>query len=217
MSDEAPEVDFDHRDMTYNWAKIKYDTDIWFPMPVLFKGTMWADAAEWSFYYVSDRFRRGGGKLTKREAKKEIVPRAAILVDVQSDLLGSAIAHKYYVHCPEYHVTPVVISVALWKCKGTREQAFDYYGNWGADTATTTPVVRPFATEHLGEGIRVQWIGQNEGGVYENVNYVWRNEEYDTDILVWMMEGDRVRFHEVLPDLDEFVKGIVCTTRKHAS
>lgn len=217
MSDESPEVDFSHRDTTYNWAKIKYDAHIWFPMPIIFDGTPWADAAEWAFYYVSDRFRSGGGKMTKHEVKKHVLPRAEVLVDVQRDLIHSAIAHKFYAHCPEYHVTPVVISVALWKCKGTREQAFEYYGKWGSDTATTVPDVKPCVTDHLGEGIRVQWIGKDKGGVYENVNYVWRNEEFDTDILVWMMESDRVRFNEVLPDLDEFVKGIYCTTRPHKS
>ena len=156
-----------------------------------------------------------GDVRTKHGVKKEVVRGAEILVDVQRDLLHQNIAHKFYVHSPEYHVTPVVISVVCGSARGTREQAFDYYGKWGSDTATTTPEIKPFATDRLGEGVRVQRIGQDQQGVYENVNYVWRNEEFDTDILVWMTEADRVRFHEVLPDLDEFVKGIYCCTRPH--
>ncbi|MDI5972248.1 hypothetical protein POF50_023415 [Streptomyces sp. SL13] len=217
MSDDVSEVDFEHRDMTPNWAKVSYDTDVWFPMPFFFKGTKWADAAEWAFYYVTDRFRRGGGSLTKREVKKEVVPRAGILVELQNGILHQGGAHKFYIHCPEYHVQPVVISIALWKCRGTREQAFDFYGNSGSFSATTTPVRQSITTENLGEGIRVRWIGQVAAGTYENVNYVWRNEEFDTDILVNMFELNRPRFEEVLPDLDAFVQGIRCTTRPHKS
>ncbi|MDI5966680.1 hypothetical protein [Streptantibioticus silvisoli] len=217
MSDDVSEVDFEHRDMTPNWAKVSYDTDVWFPMPFFFKGTMWADAAEWAFYYVTDRFRRGGGSLTKREVKKEVVPRAEILVEVQNSILHQGGAHKFYIHCPDYRVKPVMISIGLWKSKGTRDQALDFYSRWGTRSATSEPVSTAITTEHLGEGIRSQWVGESEGGRYDRVNYVWRNEEFETDVLVWMILWDRPRFEEVLPDLDAFVQGIRCTPRKHKS
>ena len=203
-------TDFDHRTSTDNWARIEYDKTIWFPIPSAFKGTAWADAAEWAYDWAGNRFLLGGREVNRKVMKKEVLPFAEALVRGRNVVVGKAAAHKFYFHCPDYTKTPVGVFVALWKCQGTREEAFDFYSHWGDAGATGEPVTEWFETEALGRGVKAQWSGLSEAGRYERVNYIFRNEEFDTDVLVWTMDWDHDRFLEVAADLDTFVYGIRC-------
>ncbi|MFC5029863.1 hypothetical protein C8250_029920 [Streptomyces sp. So13.3] len=203
-------MSFDHRKSTENWARIDYDRDVWFPIPLAFKGTKWADAAEWAFDYAGDRFLRGGRELTKKVVKKEVLPFAQALVRGQSEIVGSVAAHKLYFHCPDYTKMPVAVAIALWKREGTREEAFQHYSYFGTKSATVQPVAEWFETEALGRGVKAQWSGVTEIGQYDQVNYIFRDDDFDTDVHVFLMSWDHQRFLEVLPDLDAFVRSIRC-------
>lgn len=202
-------TDYDHRTSTDNWAEIDYDRDRWFPVPLAFKGTKWLDAAEWAYDYACDRFLRGGRTLTKKIVKKEVLPLADRLVVAHHEAAGHIAGHKLYMHCPDYTKVPLLLAVGLWKTMGTWEEAIQYYAYWGTKTATATPIADWITTENLGTGVRAQWHGALDGP-YDQVNFIFRDEAFATDVHAFLMAGDHDRFLEALPDLDRFVQGIRC-------
>ncbi len=204
-------TDFDHRTSTDNWARVDYDKAVWIPIPTSFGGTPWADAAEWAFDFAGDRFLRGGREVNRKVAKKEVLPFSEALLRGRNEIVGKAAAHKFYYHCPDYTKTPVSVFISLWKCQGTREEAFQFYGYWGTKSATTQPVAEWFETEYLGMGVKAQWSGVHEGRPYDQVNYIFRDDEFDTDVQVWMVWQQHEPFLEALSDLDAFVRAIRCT------
>jgi len=206
-------IDYDHRKSTENWAELDYDRSLWFPVPLGFQGTKWADAAEWAYGYSLDRFRRGGRELNKKIVKKEVVPFAERLVVARQVVAGHIGGHKLYCHCPDYTKLPTLVSIGLWKPMGDWQQAIQYYAYWGTKTATTQPMAEWFTTDALGTGVKAQWSGSGVNGdptTYEQVNYVFRDETYATDVHVFLMSWDHARYVEVLPDLDNLVRAIRC-------
>lgn len=201
---------FETRTSTPNWVKIDYDESRWFPMPLSLQGTRWADAAEWAFDAACDRFLRSGRVLTKKVVKKEVLPFAQALVLAHSNAVGKIGAHKFFLHCPDCTTFPVLVSIALWKRDGTREEALQHYAYWGTKSATSAPVAEWFETEALGVGVKAQWSGVIGPGPYEQVNYIFRDDTYDADVHVFMTAWDHTRYTEVVPDLDQLVRGIRC-------
>ncbi|MBV9025319.1 MAG: hypothetical protein JO362_16350 [Streptomycetaceae bacterium] len=206
-------MNFDNRKSTKNWAEVNWDRDLWIPVPLTFEGTMWADAAEWALHYASDRAERTYGELTKKVLRKEVKPRAMSFVDAQKDLAGKLPAHKFYMHFPNAHTAPVPVGVGLWDPQGTREEAFQYYAYWTAQNATEPPVAEWFDTEALGRGVKAQWRAMEDSKPVWAVNYIFRNEEFATDVHVFTGCADNERFQEVLPDLDDLVRHIRCAPR----
>ncbi|MEU6853373.1 hypothetical protein ABZ901_26040 [Actinacidiphila alni] len=207
-------MSFDQRKVTDNWAAVDYDRDVWFPIPIVFEGTKWADAAEWAFDYAGDRVRRAGHELTKKVVKKEVLPFAQSLVVARHELAGKAAAHKLFFDCRDSTKIPVAVGIGLWKRVGTREEAFQYYGYWGAETATTQPAAEWFETEALGTGVRALWSGYSEEsgqpGRYDQANYVFRDDGFDTDVHIFTYAWDHQRFLDVLPDLDALARAVRC-------
>jgi hypothetical protein len=203
-------VSFDERKVTDNWAEVSWDRNIWFPIPIAFKGTKWRDAAEWALDWAGDRVARAHGEVTKKLVKTEVSPLAQALVKARSEIAGKTAAHKLYFHCPDSVKTPVPSAVALWKRQGTREEAFQFYSYWGTKTATVQAEAEWFETEALGTGVKAHWTGVTGSGQYWQVNYAFRDDEHDTDVHVFMMTWDQERFTEIVPDLDNLVRTIRC-------
>ena len=204
-------MNFDERKSTDNWAEVGWDRAVWFPIPLSFQGTKWADAAEWAYDWAGDRVLRSHGELTKKLVKNEVVPFAKALVQARHEAVGKVSAHKLYFHCPDIEKTPVMAGVGLWKPQGTREEAFQYYAYWGSKTATEQPVAEWFETETLGRGVKAQWSGVTGPGQYWQTNYIFRDDEFETDVHVWMLDWDHQRYLEVVPDLDKLVRSIRCS------
>ncbi len=209
--------EFDHRRSTDNWAKVSYDKTRWIPMPGAFEGTPWANTAEWAFYQAEMAFLRSGRELNKKVVKKEVLPFSELLLHLYDLVVRKIAAHKFYMHCPDYTKPPVGTFVGLWKCLGTREEAFDYYRLYGTRTAVELigPETVPFSTELLGAGLRTQFSDIVDGRRIFSVNYVFRNEEYNTDVHVFMNTDEEQRFWEVLPELDTFVNQLYCSPDPH--
>lgn len=204
-------MSFDQRKATDNWATVDYDRDVWFPIPLVLEGTKWADAAEWAYDYAGDRVLRTHGELTKKLVKKEVLPFAKALVQGRHEAVAKIAAHKLYFHCPDSTKNPVMAAIGLWKSQGTREEAFQFYSYFGTKTATEQPVAEWFETETLGRGVKAQWSGVTGPGQYWQTNYIFRDDEFETDVHVWMLDWDHQRYLEVVPDLDKLVRSIRCT------
>ncbi|MYS24294.1 hypothetical protein GA0115240_16317 [Streptomyces sp. DvalAA-14] len=203
-------MSFDERKSTPNWAEIDYDRSAWFPIPLGFEGTKWSDAAEWAFDYAGDRFVKGGRELTKKVVKKEVLPFAEHLVLARTAVAGRMAGHKLYCHCPDYTKFPVPAAVGLWRCQGTWEEAMRYYAYWGTESATTEAATEWFETEALGTGVKSRWSGVYGPGPYDQVNYIFRDAAMETDVHVFLTSWNHDRFIEILPDLDQLVRGIRC-------
>ncbi len=64
----------------------------------------------------------------------------------------------------------------------------------------------PVRAAHLGGGVRTEWTGKPHVlHKTHGVNYVFRNEEYNTDVHIFVREDDKRRFGQVAADLDAFV------------
>jgi hypothetical protein len=204
--------EFDHRHSTDNWAIVTYDKTRWIPMPGAFEGTPWPGVAEWAFDEAGQAFLRGGRDLDKHVVKKEVRPFAEVLLTAYQTVVGKTAAHKYYLYCPDYRYTPVATYIGLWKCLGTRAEALNYYGLWGT-TDNGVSDVRPwdFSTDSLGAGVKTTYVQQMDGAPMYWVNYAFRNEEYNTDVHMFMNTRDEQQFHQLQPELDAFIRGLRCS------
>jgi hypothetical protein len=204
-------VNFDDRKSAKNWAKVDYDRDRWIPVPLTFDGTKWPDVTTWALFYARDRARKTYGELTRKLMHKEVEPRAASFMDVHKEMVGKAPAHKLFLNFPDARAVPVPIGIGLWAPHGTREEAFQYYAYWTAHGAVEPPVAEWFETESLGTGVKARWMAMEDGEPTWAVNYIFRNEEFATDVHVFSGCAFEERFTHVLDDLDELVRGIHCT------
>ena len=208
-------MSFEHRQFSHNWADVDYDRDVFFPVPVVFQGTKWADPAEWSFTYAADRFVKAGRELNKKVLKKEVQPFAELLMYMRKELIGKVPAVKIYMHCPDATKAPVVVGIGLWEAEASREEALQWYAYTGTETATTTPEAQWVETEALGQGVRATWSGKTtDGRPYDQVNYAFRSDEFHMDVHLWTTVEDHARFEEMVPDVDRLVHGIRCVPRK---
>lgn len=203
-------MSFDQRKMSRNWAQVDYDRHVWFPIPIVLEGTKWPNAAEWAADYAGDRVMRTHGELTRKLMKKEVLPFAQALVKGRSEVVGKMAVHKLYFHCPDSTKTPVMAAIGLWQCQSTRDEALQFYSYFGSESATDQPIAEWFETEALGTGVKAHWSGVAGTGQYWQVNYAFRNDEFDTDVQIFMMAWDHQRFAEIIPDLDELARSIQC-------
>ncbi len=205
-------MNFDDRKTTKNWAKVEYDRDQWIIVPLTFEGTKWRDAAHWALYYAADRAERTYGEVTKKLMRKEVEPRAASFMDTHKDMVGRAPAQKFFFNFPDAKTVPVPVGIGLWQTQGTREEAFDYYTWWSAHDPVD-PVAEWFETESLGTGVKARWQAMDEGKPIWAVNYIFRDDEFDTDVHIFAGWPVRERFEEVITDLDVLVRSIKCCPR----
>ncbi len=185
----------------------QFDRSVWIPAPLVFKKTKWADPADWAFNSMVEVFGRERGVVTRETAQEEVLPRAQLLLKARHDVAGKVPAQGLYFHCPDSVRIPVLVGVGLWKARGTREEALEYYSRWDSEAATTPVVAETFSTEALGDGRRCSWRGENELGAYDQINYAFRDEEQETDLHVFMGScWDHRRTEEVATDLEAFVR-----------
>lgn len=210
-------MSFEHRKFSYNWAEVDYDRNVFIPVPGGFQGTKWADAAEWSFTYASDRFVKAGRELNKKALKKEVQPFAEMLMYMRHEIVGKIPAVKIYFHCPDATKTPVIVGVGLWEAEGTREEALQFYAYFGTDTATTQPQAEWVETEALGQGVKASWSGKHDQSPYDQVNYAFRSDEFHMDVNVWTSVEDHERYVEMQSDVERLVHGIRCVPRQAPS
>lgn len=204
-------MNFDNRKATKNWAVVDYNRDVWIPVPLTFQGTKWGDVTNWAVYYAEDRVERSYGTLTKKLQRKEVTPRAFALAELHRGLVGTIPASKIYCHLPDASMNGTSVGIGLWQPKGAREEAFQHYAYWGSENAQEQPVAEWFDTEALGRGVKAQWCGQSsDGKPMWQVNYIFRNDEFETDVHVFTACANGERFQEMLPDLDDLVRHIRC-------
>lgn len=209
-------MSFVDRKTTKNWAKVDYDRSRWIIVPLSFEGTKWGDLASWAMYYAEERGEREFGELTKKVMRKEIKPRAASFMDVHKDMVGKLPAQKFFFDWPEWTSVPVPVAVSIWQPQGTREEAFQYYAYWSVKDPQDL-VTEWFETETLGTGVKTRWKAIEDGKPVWAVNYVFRNEEWETDVHVFTSWPVQERFEEVITDLDVLVRGIECCPRRSAA
>ena len=135
---------------------------------------------------------------------------------IRMGLIGYGLAAEYYPRDLHFFrpdnplLTPHDETVEIVAGSDAREEALQHYAYWGTKSATTEPSAEWFETGALGVGVRAQWAGVIGPGPYDQVNYAFRDDAYDTDVHVFMTAWDHQRYTEVVPDLDRLVHGIRC-------
>ncbi len=193
----------------------EFDRAVWVPVPMAFegaprkdpfKGTPWKDPAEWGWQVALGRLGQERGEVTKQMAADEVYPRAMQLVAARDALVGTR-ASMLYFHVPDSTCLPVFLAVSMWRSKGTLEEARARLGGNAIEGADGEPVVEPFATDALGEGVRRTWTGELEQGVFVMSDYVFRDQQQQVDVHVlvgpnWELD----RTEPVRRDVEAFVR-----------
>jgi hypothetical protein len=185
----------------------EFDRMVWVPVPLAFKGTPWKDPAEWAWQAALERLGRERGVVTKQMAKDEVTPRATQLLVARQTIAGRLPASSLYLHLPDSVCLPVYLGVAMRRSEGTLEEARARLGGFESENAKGSPLVEPFATDALGEGIRYSWTGENEQGEFDLANYVFRDQEQQVDLHVFVGPNwDRDRGEQIRRDVEAFVR-----------
>jgi hypothetical protein len=71
--------------------------------------------------------------------------------------------------------------------------------------AVEPPVIEPFRTELLGEGLRsFRYLRQDDAPeVIAAVRYAWRDEEAGADVVLWTATDDTAQVIRAAPDIEQ--------------
>jgi hypothetical protein len=186
------------------WPKIAYDKTIWIPCPENFSGQLTRD--EWAEGFASLWWDASGLKHGKRQVKG--LEKA--LLELQRGIYATQPCHSVVIHLPNVDVAPLPVCVAVWQAAGDRESQLRALVHADEPEAVETPLVEPFSTEQLGDGLKSQYLQRQPKGpeLTGVVNYAWRVEPLETDLRVFTACGDLGRLQAAMPDIDQLTREI---------
>jgi len=111
-------------------------------------------------------------------------------------------AHDAFIHMPDLDSEPLLVMFDAWQAEGDRDTQLRELTHADDETALLPPVVRPFATEALGTGLRTLYYVRRERVIIATVGYAFRSEEYETAVHMRASSPDLGRLKRVISDMD---------------
>jgi hypothetical protein len=195
------------------WAKASYDQRIWVPCPRgLPEG--W-DRQRWAREFAEAWWGLSGLPHGQHELEKL----ATLLDYVYESTWGpeSRIpCHLVFIHLPDPRMLPLPVYLSIFAALGRKEEQLRRLARVDDPALVKPPVVEEFSTPDLGPGLRVlRYVrGEDEGEVDVGLSYVWRSEEYETDLRLFAGTFDLARLEQAIPDTDELARQITVVPRE---
>jgi hypothetical protein len=177
--------------------RAKYDRNVWIPAPPVFPAELPRDA--WAAEY-GRVFAEIPGK--RRQDKKAAARLAGVLRDMHDEIYRTLPAQLTFIHMPAPRLSPVPLCLSAWQAGGDRTERLRALTLADAPDALQPPIVDVFATERLGDGLRVQC--RLPAAIM--LCYAFRVDDLATDLRVFTGCPDQERLLRLLPDADELVR-----------
>ncbi|MET9906470.1 hypothetical protein ABZZ74_06555 [Streptomyces sp. NPDC006476] len=180
---------------------IGYDPNRWLELPPRWDTTEWPDISVWARHCA------------------QLFWRAYRLDPGQSGIpfLADTLRRFAEAFAPEPFDTRVLLRV--WEptsmplqlftmvkpAQGDRQETLRFLVGADDPDVVEPPVVEPFRTELLGEGLRsFRYLRQDDAPeVIAVVRYAWRDEEAGADVVLWTATDDTAQVIRAAPDIEE--------------
>ncbi|MXM62450.1 hypothetical protein GR925_03040 [Streptomyces sp. HUCO-GS316] len=118
--------------------------------------------------------------------------------------------HWLFLHRDHPTDLPLPVFAAIGPASGPREGTLRALTLADDPNATKPPVVTPFQSERLGEGLSVFRYVRQEGfsQPLACLRYAWQVEEPGADIVIWTATEDVARLHQATADLEHLARSL---------
>ena len=102
-------------------------------------------------------------------------------------------------------IMPLPVCSMVKPSEGDREETLRFLVGADDPDAVEPPVVEPFSTALLGEGLRsFRYLRQEDAPeVVAALRYAWREEEVGADVVLWTATDDTAQIIRAAPDIEE--------------
>jgi hypothetical protein len=183
------------------WVSIGYDRTLWIPcLPAFPQGydreSFFAEVAE--LWWEASEL---------PHTQVDVARLSAMLSELHQGIYGKIPCHLAFIHLPDPRLIPLVLYVGIWESTGERDEQLRLLCHADDAEAVERPVADEFATEKLGNGLRViRYRHLPDGALYAGLGYAWRSDEYETDLLLSASSEDLARLQRAIPDIEEFAR-----------
>jgi hypothetical protein len=174
-----------------------YDRNKWIPAPPVFPVELPRDA--WAAEY-GRVFSEIPGK--RRQDRKAAARLAGVLSDMHDEIYRMLPAQLAFIHMPAPRLSPLPLCLSAWQAGGDRMERLRALTLADAPGAQQPAIVDAFASERLGDGLRVQCRISD----VIMLCYAFRVDDLATDLRVFAGCPDQERLLRMLPDADELVR-----------
>ena len=180
------------------------DPQVWIGLPAQWDETTWTDPRDWAretaeIHWAGRRRRRG-----------EMSPdHLALTLLMHSENLSGVDFRRTFFWLPDPTVEPMPVHLECYVAEGDREEALRELGRTEPDGAVEPPVVEPFHSPGLGEGVRVIRYVSTDEGVVLVLSYAFRT--LDMDVRLWLSTYDTAAALRVLDGVDDLARSLAVT------
>lgn len=116
--------------------------------------------------------------------------------------------HWLFLHLDHPTDVPLPVCAAIGPAREPRYPTLRALTEADDQNAVEPPVVKPFHSEYLGEGMTTFRYVPQEGSphVLACVRYAWQVTEHEADVVVWTATEDIARIMHAAPDLEELAR-----------
>lgn len=134
---------------------------------------------------------------------------AALLRLIHEDSYASVPCHQIWIYLRDPAVLPLPVHIGIWQLSGDRDEQLTRLSGAGDPDVVRPPVVSPFVTDNLGEGVRATRQKRREDGqLYAVLSFAFRSVEFETDVQVMASTTDLGALREATGDIEDFVRGM---------
>ncbi|AXI88085.1 hypothetical protein AB0K38_28175 [Streptomyces griseoincarnatus] len=116
--------------------------------------------------------------------------------------------HWLFLHLDHPTDVPLPVCAAIGPAREPRYPTLRALTEADDQNSVEPPVVKPFHSEYLGEGMTTFRYVPQEGSphVLACVRYAWQVTEHEADVVVWTASEDVARIMHAAPDLEELAR-----------
>lgn len=179
-------------------------TDVWIGVPGEWTEETWSDHRDWA-REVADTVWAGASPGPGQQGPDHLALSLTMLAE--SPLLELAWRRTFlWLPGPTSELLPVHLEA--YASLGERAESLAELTRADEPGAVEKPIVEPFPSEHLGEGIRVLRYAADpqDGAVVLTLSYAWRAG--DLDVLLWLSTFDTSLALRAMEDVDGLARSV---------
>jgi hypothetical protein len=179
-------------------------TDVWVGVPGEWTEETWPDYRDWA-REVADLVWTGATPSPGEQGPDHLALGLAMVAE--SPLSGDP-SRRTFLWLPGPTSAILPVHLEAYAAEGDRDEALRELAQADQGGAVEKPVVEPFGSEHLGEGLRVlrYAVDPSDAAVVLTLSYAWRAD--GLDVLLWLSTFDTGLALRAMDDVDDLARAV---------